>query len=94
MDSRSSPRYRFDGTCRIAPCVDPQLPCESEFLTVTCYNLSSAGFAFLLHNPPMFNTLVAAFTNSGQVVYMMAQVVHCTGVVGFTGSSHRLGAVR
>ena len=56
MDSPSSPRYRFDGTCQIAPWIGAQLSREAEFLSVKCYNLPKHGIAFLLHNPPTFNT--------------------------------------
>jgi hypothetical protein len=44
MDSWSSPRYRFDGTCPIAPSIREQLPRELEFLSVKGYNSSHHGF--------------------------------------------------
>jgi hypothetical protein len=80
-DRRRALRHPFSVTQRIAPRRGQGFPEDSEFLPVQCHDLSQSGFSFLMLARPDFTSLVAAFGNPPEVIYVAAEVSHCTEVV-------------
>ncbi|MBN2473262.1 MAG: hypothetical protein JXB62_01540 [Pirellulales bacterium] len=59
----------------------PEIPNDSEFIEVSCYDLTRNGFSFFLPSQPDFNALVAALRTDEEVIYAGAEVVHCDDVL-------------
>jgi hypothetical protein len=65
----------------IAPCIGGQLPTMDQFREVRCYDISPAGFSFLLSTRPNFEELVATFgLASSARLYLRAVIRHVTPI--------------
>ena len=81
VDGRKLPRRSFRVVQRVAPRTGPGIPREAEFFNVRCHDLTRQGFSFLMSARPAFTSLVAAFGIPPELIYVAAQVVHCTDVL-------------
>jgi hypothetical protein len=68
-----SERRPFRLTQRIAPGYCWEVPPESAWIEVQCYDLAQAGFSFFLDEKPAFERLVAMF-RAGESIYVAARV--------------------
>jgi hypothetical protein len=73
-------RRVFRLTQRIAPGYCWEVPPESAWIDVRCYDLAQAGFSFFLDEKPSFERLVAMF-RSAEPIYVAARVNHCRPVL-------------
>ncbi len=80
-ERRVARRRTFPSGQRIAPLSGPGIPDESQFIDVSCRDLSREGFSFLLSRPPNFESLAVAFGSPPDVIYMAADVLHCRDVL-------------
>ena len=87
-ERRDGSRGSFSTTQRIAPYRAGRFPEDSEFIEVQCRDLSQSGFSFLLPAAPDFTTLVAAFGTPPNMIYVAAEISHCTNVL-----LHRSGMI-
>jgi hypothetical protein len=71
----SGDRRSFRLTQRIAPGYCWEVPPESAWIDVPCYDLAKAGFSFFLDDKPNFERLVAMF-RAGAPIYVAAGVNH------------------
>ena len=95
--SYNEPRHRarrpFGVRQWIAQWSGSGIPDASAFLEVRCYNISERGFSFLFPTRPEFQSLVAALGQPPALIYLAAEVVHCTrAVVLPSGTVKRLPA--
>ena len=91
-ERRRARRRPFLSTQRIAPHRGERFPEDSEFMDVQCPGLSTSGFSFLLPDSPDFTALVAAFGGPPDVIYVAAEVLHCTRVLVYpSGVVQRAG---
>ena len=88
-ERRGATRRPFRSMQRIAPCRGPGLPKEDEFFMARCYDLTRAGFSFLVPSRPDYEALVAALGDPPELIYVAAEVLHCRSVL-----LHRSGAVQ
>ncbi len=79
MAGRNESRRAFRLTERIAPGYCWEVPPESAWIEVRCYDLAQAGFSFFLDERPTFERLVAMF-RSAEPIYVAARVSHCRPV--------------
>lgn len=79
-ERRDASRGSFSATQRIAPLRGGRFPEDSEFVDVLCRDLSTSGFSFLLPTAPDFAALVAAFGTPPNMIYVAAEITHCTNV--------------
>jgi hypothetical protein len=80
-ERRARRRFSYQTTQRIAPQQDCEIPDESEFFAVQCHDLSTTGMSFLFSMRPPFRSLVVALEGPSEVVYAIAEVVHCRNVM-------------
>jgi hypothetical protein len=80
-ERRRGMRHPFPARQRIAPRRGTDFPPDREFVEVRCYDLTRAGFSFLLPAEPGFTSLVAAFGNPSETIYVAAEVVRCESVL-------------
>ncbi len=73
-------RRPFRLTERIAPGYCWEVPPESAWIDVRCYDLAQGGFSFFLDEKPTFDRLVARF-RSAEPIYVAARVSHCRPVL-------------
>jgi hypothetical protein len=57
------------------------VPEQTEFFPVRCHDLSTRGFSFLVRRQPQFKSIVLALTTLPEVIYLAAEVKHCTDVL-------------
>ena len=88
-ERRGATRRPLRSMQRIAPCRGPGLPKEDEFFMARCYDLTRAGFSFLVPSRPDYEALVAALGDPPELIYVAAEVLHCRSVL-----LHRSGAVQ
>jgi len=74
-DRRCGSRRPFRLTQRIAPGYCWEVPPESAWIDVRCYDLAQGGFSFFLDEKPTFERLVARF-HSAESIYIAARVAH------------------
>jgi PAS domain S-box-containing protein len=80
-DRREHERRPYQCIQMVAPCVDGKLPSLDQFREVRCYDISPAGFSFLLTTPPTFEELVATFgLASSARLYLRAIIRHVTPI--------------
>ena len=72
---RFEARRPFRITQRIAPGYCWEVPPESAWIEVPCYDLAQAGFSFLLDEKPSFERLVAMF-RAADPICVAARVNH------------------
>ena len=72
-ERRCESRRAFRLTQRIAPGYCWEVPPESAWIDVRCYDLSQDGFSFFLDEKPTFERLVARF-HSAEPIYVAARV--------------------
>ena len=82
-DRRRHKRQRFSSTQWIARWDGRQLPLDSEFLEVQCYDLTPAGFSFFFRQRPSFPLLAARFGQKSNLLYIGAEIVRCVPVLLF-----------
>ena len=80
-DRRDKRRQPFAAFQRIAVRRGERVPDESEFVPVRCNDLTRNGFSFFLPTQPDFHSLVAAFGNPSEVIYVAAEVSHYSDVL-------------
>jgi hypothetical protein len=73
-------RRAFRLTQRIAPGYCWEVPPESAWIDVRCYDLSQDGFSFFLDEKPAFERLVAMF-RSAEPIYVAGRVRHSRQVL-------------
>ncbi len=74
-ERRSEPRRPFRLTERIAPGYCWDVPPDSAWIEVRCYDLAQGGFSFLFDEKPTFERLMASF-RSPDPIYIAARVHH------------------
>ena len=74
-ERRTESRRPFRLTQRIAPGYCWEVPPESAWIDVRCYDLAQGGFSFFLDEKPAFERLVAMF-RSAEPIYVAARVNH------------------
>ena len=82
-ERRCLPRTPYDARQRVARRDGPGIPDDSEFHEVRCHDISQSGFAFLFPTRPAFQSLVVAFGLPPTVIYVAAEVAHCTRALVF-----------
>jgi len=80
-ERRRHERKPFSSVQRIAPQRGPEIPDKSEFVEVRCYNLTRAGFSFLMPSHPDFHSLVAEFSGASDTIHVAAEIVKCSDVL-------------
>ncbi len=83
-ERRGQQRQAFLSRQRIAPRRGPDVPDESQFFEVPCYDLSRGGFSFLAPRRPDCDSLAVAFGTPPEVLYMAADVSHCEDVLVYS----------
>ena len=74
-ERRNESRRPFRLTQQIAPGYCWEVPPESAWIDVRCYDLAQGGFSFFLDEKPTFERLVARF-RSAEPIYVAARVSH------------------
>jgi len=80
-ERRSELRMSFIARQRIAPWSGEALPAENDYFDVQCYDLTRAGFSFIVPRQPPFTRLVARFGISPTETVMGAIIRNCRHVV-------------
>jgi hypothetical protein len=92
VERREEQRQPFQTTQWIAPRNGLRIPPPEKFVEIQCYDLTRAGFSFLVTVPPPFKTMVVALGGPIDGIYMGAVVVRCTSVLRYpTGLVTRPG---
>ena len=73
VEQRDESRRAFRHTQRIAPGYCWDVPPESAWIDVRCYDLAQGGFSFFVDEKPAFERLVAKF-HSAEPIYVAAKV--------------------
>jgi hypothetical protein len=93
-DRRAHRRQPFTTWQRVAPRTGRRIPDPSEFVEVTCHDLTQSGFSFLVSHRPSFRELVAEFGSPPEVIRVEAEVTRCTDVLVDTdGRVEYLGGI-
>jgi hypothetical protein len=79
-ERRNGSRRPFRLTQRIAPGYCWEVPPESAWIDVSCYDLAQGGFSFFLDEKPTFERLVARF-RSAEPIYVAARVSYSRPVL-------------
>ena len=79
-ERRAESRRAFRIKQRIAPGYCWEVPPESAWIEVLCYDLTQGGFSFLLDKKPDFERLVAMFRSTAPI-YVAARVNQCRPVL-------------
>jgi hypothetical protein len=79
-ERRCTARRPFRAVQRIAQTTGTSVPEQTAFFPVKCHDLSTRGFSFVVKTQPQFKSLVLALGTPPQVVYLAAEVRHCTDV--------------
>jgi hypothetical protein len=82
-ERRSAPRESFRVVQRIAQANGGKVPEQTAFFPVRCHDLSTRGFSFIVKRRPQFKSLVLALGTPPGVIYLAAEVRHCTDVVTY-----------
>ncbi|MCR4415311.1 MAG: PilZ domain-containing protein [Thermoguttaceae bacterium] len=77
-DRRTSPREAYPVVQSIAPYDGKHMPRPEAFCPIRCCDLSTGGFSFLLPKPPEFRRLVVALGTPSGILYLDAEVAHCS----------------
>jgi hypothetical protein len=94
-ERRAHRREPFKSWQRVAPWDGLGCPDPSEFVEVTCHDLTRSGFSFLISHRPGFRQLLAEFGQPPEVIRVAAEVVRCTDVlVDADGQVVQLGGIR
>jgi hypothetical protein len=80
-ERRCSARRPFRVVQRIAQATGARVPEQTAFFPVKCHDLSTRGFSFIVKTQPQFKSLVLALGTPPDVVYLAAEVRHCTEVL-------------
>jgi hypothetical protein len=80
VEERNESRRAFRLTQRIAPGYGWEVPPESAWIDVSCYDLTKGGFSFFLEEKPNFDRLLALF-HSPEPIYVAARVHHYRSVL-------------
>lgn len=92
MERRGERRHAFRVLQRIAPWDGNGFPDWSKFVEVICHDLTRSGFSFLFPRKPDFPTLVAEFGTRPNLLYVLAEVIHCQPVLQYpSGMVERTG---
>jgi len=83
VERRKEYRSPFRSYQWVAPRVGDRLPNPAQFEQYQCYDISGNGFSFLAPNRPGFRSLVVALVVLPEIIYMSADVVHCTEVIAY-----------
>jgi hypothetical protein len=59
------------------------VPEQTAFFPVKCHDLSTRGFSFIAKRRPQFASLVLALGTPPDVIYLAAEVRHCTDVLAY-----------
>jgi len=92
---RARPREPLESWHRVVPWDGQGIPDPSEFVEVTCHELTRSGFSFLVAYRPGFRHLVAEFGRPPEVIRVACEVVRCTDVMmDADGRVEQLGGIR
>jgi PAS domain S-box-containing protein len=80
-ERRKRPRRTFNFMQRIAPMIGDKLPDRRQFHTVHCQDISSAGFSFIVTEPPSQASYVVALGTAAVTIYLTAKIIHVTSVI-------------
>lgn len=80
LEQRREERPAYSVVQKIAPIRGSNPPCPEDFFPVRCYDLTRAGFSFLLPRRPDFRRLAVVLGRAPALVVMEASVRHCTPV--------------
>ncbi len=80
-ERRRAPRESFPVVQRIAQAADGKVPEQATFFPVKCHDLSTRGFSFFVKKRPQFKSMVLALGTPPDVIYLGAEVRHCTDVL-------------
>jgi hypothetical protein len=78
LDRRASAREAYPVVQSIAPYDGKHMPRPEAFCPIRCCDLSAGGFSFLLPKPPSFRRLVVALGTPSGILYLDAEVAHCS----------------
>jgi hypothetical protein len=78
----------------IAPRSGNRMPHPVQFEQYQCYDISASGFSFLSPTRPGFRSLVVALVALPEVIYLAADVVHCTDVYAYPSGAVEPAAAR
>ncbi len=82
-ERRRAPRNPFRVEQRIAQATGRRVPELSTFFPVKCSDLSTRGFSFSIKRCPQFESIVLALGTPPDVIYIAAEVRHCTEVMTY-----------
>jgi len=94
VERRRDYRSPFRSYQWVAPRVGDRLPNPAQFEQYQCYDISGSGFSFLSPNRPGFRSLVVALVVLPEIIYMSADVVHCTEVITYPSGCVEPAATR
>lgn len=80
-ERRRCAREPFPVVQQVARATGQKVPEQSAFFPVKCRDLSTRGFSFVLKRRPQFTSLVLALDAPPEVIYLAAEVRHCTEVL-------------
>jgi hypothetical protein len=80
-ERRRAPRQPFPVVRRIAQTTGQEVPEQAAFFPVNCRDLSTHGFSFLVKTRPQFKSLVLALDAPPNMIFLAAEVRHCTDVL-------------
>lgn len=80
-ERRCAPRKPFRVVQRIAQATGRRVPEPSTFFPVKCCDLSTRGFSFSIKRRPQFESIVLALGTPPDVIYLAAEIKHCTEMV-------------
>lgn len=80
-ERRRSRREPFPLVQRIAHAAGRKVPEQEAFFPIRCRDLSTRGFSFIVEGRPQFKSLVLALGSPPDVLYIAAEVRHCTDVL-------------
>jgi len=80
-ERRRVPRESFAVVQRIAQAMGHKVPEQTAFFPVKCHDLSTRGFSFIMKRRPRFESIVLALGAPPEVIYLAAEIRHCTDVL-------------
>ncbi len=94
-DRRDTSREPFPAIQHIAPADGENMPKRTAFFPIRCHDLSTRGFSFFANEQPQFSSLVLALRTATEVIYLAAEVRHCTEALVYpSGRVEVLGGPR
>ena len=80
VDRRMAPRWPYSQSQRIAPGYCWEVPPDTAWIEIPCFDLTQGGFSFFMAEEPTFDHLVVQFRSS-EAIYVAARIAHSRRVL-------------